>query len=87
MAQEDLANVWMLLQERIDVGHIMAEIIGHFTLSSLGRLPSTTHSFGVFVWIKVIFVSYLFPWDSLPIFSVPGVMIYETFSGVELALT
>ncbi len=69
MAQEDLARVWILLQERIDTSNIISEIIGHFALSFVGRSPSATHYFSFFVWIKVIFVCPLYP-----IFNVPGVM-------------
>ncbi|KAE9369743.1 hypothetical protein N431DRAFT_560502 [Stipitochalara longipes BDJ] len=55
MALEDLANVWILLQERIDIGHIIPEIIGHFSLSSVGKLPPAAQHFSFFVWAKVIF--------------------------------
>jgi hypothetical protein len=76
MALEDLANVWILLQERIDVGHIIPEIIGHFALSSVGRVPSATQYFNFFVWAKVIFVRTFFR-ISYSIFNAPRVIRYS----------
>jgi hypothetical protein len=73
-AYQDIANVWILLQERIDVGNIIPEIIGHFALSSVGRPPSVVQYFSFFVWAKVIFVRTFFR-ISWSIFSAPSMLL------------
>jgi hypothetical protein len=56
MAQQDvLAKVWILLQTRIDICSIIREVLGHYTLASVGGSASTENAFSFFVWMKVIY--------------------------------
>jgi hypothetical protein len=52
---EGLVKIWILLQTRVDAESIVREILGHFSLSSVGRTPSAKLFFSFFVWMKVIF--------------------------------
>jgi hypothetical protein len=53
--QVGLVKVWILLQARVDTESIVREILGHFSLSTVGKTPSATLFFSFFMWIKVIF--------------------------------
>jgi hypothetical protein len=55
MAPDGLVKVWILLQARLDISCVVREIVGHFTLLSVGNPSTNKEIFKLFVWIKVIF--------------------------------
>lgn len=52
--QQIVAKVWTLLQTRVDIESILRELLGHFTLSSVGGISSPADSFDLLVWVKII---------------------------------